>query len=99
MIAHKGENIIVGSVIKPTSGVFNLADYAIKCVVTNIRGKEVLVKDDADVVRNNEDNAVACVFTQAETKGLKGLYFVSFELWANGEKVLSNEVEQITIVE
>lgn len=100
MIAHKGENIIIGSIIKPVSGEFNLADYTIKCVVTNIRGKTVLEKADADIVRNNADNAVACVFTKDVTSRLKGLYFVSFELYAqSGEKVLSNEVEQLTIVE
>ena len=99
MIAHKGENIIVASVIKPTSGEFNLADYTIDCVVTNIRGKVILKKVNSDIVRNNADNAVACIFTKADTINMKGLYFVSFELWANGEKVLSNEVEQLTIVE
>lgn len=100
MIAHKGENIIIGSIIKPVSGEFNLADYTIRCVVTNIRGKVVLVKENADIVRNNADNAVACVITKTETDKMKGLYFVSFELYAqSGEKVLSNEVEQLTIVE
>lgn len=100
MIAHKGENIIIGSVIKPVSGAFNLADYTIRCVVSNIRNKEVLKKEGADIVRNNAENAVACVLTSGETKGMKGLYFVTFELFAqSGEKVLSNEVEQLTIVE
>lgn len=100
MIAHKGENIIIGSVVKPVSGVFNLADYTIRCVVSNIRNNEVLKKENADIVRNNEENAVACVLTSGETKVMKGLYFVTFELYAqSGEKVLSNEVEQLTIVE
>lgn len=91
--------MIIGSIIKPVSGVFNLAGYTIKCVVTNLRGGEVLTIEDSDITRNNEANAVACVISGTNTAKMKGLYFVSFELWANGEKVLSNEVEQITIVE
>jgi hypothetical protein len=98
MIAHRGENVFVCSVFQPTSGSFNLADYDVVCIVSNIKGKEV-IKKRSDIIRNNEDNAVGCTLTATDTKALNGLYFVSFELWANGQKVLSNEVEQITFLE
>ena len=99
MIAHKGENIIIGSVFKAINGSFSLADYTVRCVVTDIRGKEKLVIEDSGVVRNNATNTVACTIEGTKTKNMSGLYFVSFELWSNGEKVLSNEVEQVTIIE
>lgn len=50
-------------------------------------------------VVNAEDNAVAHVIKGTKTRDMEGLYFISFELWANGERVLSNEVEQLTIIE
>lgn len=99
MIAHKGENIIIGSVFKAINDSFSLADYTIRCVVTPIRGKEVLVIENSGIVRNNATNTVACTIVGAKTAGMNGLYFVSFELWSDGQKVLSNEVEQVTIIE
>lgn len=99
MIAHKGENIIIGSVFKAINGSFSLADYTIRCVVATIRGKEVLVIENSGIVRNNATNTVACTIEGAKTKEMSGLYFVSFELWSNGQKVLSNEGEQVTIIE
>lgn len=98
MIAHKGENVIIGSVFKPINGSFSLSDYIVRCVVTDIRGREVVAIGDEDIVRNDTDNTVACTIVGSATKALSGLYFVSFELWANGQKVLSNEVEQLTII-
>lgn len=99
MIAHKGENIIIGSVFKAINGSFNLADYTIRCMVTNIRGKEVTVIEDSGIVRNDATNTVACTIEGTKTARMSGLYFVSFELWSDGQKVLSNEVEQVTIIE
>ena len=100
MIAHKGENIIIGSVFKAINGSFSLADYTvIRCVVTNISGKEVSVIEDSGIVRNDATNTVACTIEGTKTARMSGLYFVSFELWSDGQKVLSNEVEQVTIIE
>jgi hypothetical protein len=100
MIAHAGESIIIGSVFKAINGSFNLADYEVRCVVTDIKGEKILVIENDDVVRNNADNTVACTIDGIPTRQMvRGLYFVSFELWANGEMVLSNEVEQLTIVD
>lgn len=96
MIAHQGETIIIGSVFRPINGGFNLADYTVQCVITNMKGQKVLVI--RGIIRNNAENAVSCMISSGATKVLEGLYFVSFELWANGEMVLSNEVEQITII-
>lgn len=98
MIAHKGENIIIGSVFKPINGQFSLADYTVRCVVSDMKGRAMVTIDDAYIVRNNADNAVACTIKGSKTASLSGLYFVSFELYSNGEKVLSNEVEQLTII-
>lgn len=97
MIAHKGENVILGSRFAPLRGVFSLADYEVVFVVTTIAGKEV-IREQAKIV-NVEDNAVAHVIPSTKTRTMEGLYFISFELWANGEKVLSNEVEQLTIID
>ena len=96
MIAHQGETIIIGSVFRPINGGFNLADYTVQCVITNMKGQKVL--EIRDIIRNNAENAVTCMIHSGATKVLEGLYFVSFELWANGEMVLSNEVEQVTII-
>lgn len=99
MIVHQGENVIIGTFFEATSGSFNLADYEVKMVVTNLRGEEKLTKENTNIIRNDNDNTVACTITGTETKTLnKGLYFVSFELWANGQKVLSNDVEQLEVV-
>ena len=98
MIAHKGSNVIIGSLFQPINGTFNLADYEVKLTLSDIQGSIVLTKT-TDIIRNDADNAVACTIKGTETRTLKGLYFVTFELWANGEKVLSNEVEQLTIIE
>lgn len=98
MIAHKGENVIIGSVFKPINGSFSLSDYIVRCVVTDMRGREVVAIEDDDIVRNDTDNTVACTIVGSATRSLSGLYFVSFELWANDQKVLSNEVEQLTII-
>lgn len=99
MIAHKGENIIIGSVFKAINGSFSLADYTVRCVVTTIRGKEVSVIENSGIVRNDATNTVACTIEGSKTARMSGLYFVSFELWSDGQKVLSNEVEQVTIIE
>lgn len=48
---------------------------------------------------NTDDNTVAHIIPASKTRAMDGLYFISFELWANGEKVLSNEVEQLTIID
>lgn len=97
MIVHQGENVIIGTFFEAITGSFNLADYDIKVVVTNLRGAKKIEKSD-NIVRNDSDNTIACTITSAETKTLKGLYFVSFELWANGERVLSNNVEQLEVI-
>lgn len=100
MILHQGENAIIGALFAPTTVEgFTLADYAVKCRVTNMRGKTILCIEGEDIITNNDDGSVACVISAHHTSYMRGLYFVSFELWANGEKVLSNEVEQITVIE
>lgn len=99
MIAHKGENVIIGSVFKPINGSFNLADYTVRCKVTNIKGKGEYRLEEEDIVRNNKDNTVACTIVGSKTATMSGLYFVSFELWAHDQMVLSNEVEQLTIID
>lgn len=101
MIAHKGENVIIGSVFKPINGSFNLADYEIVCKVTDVKGNTKLTFTIGDevVVRNNKDNTVACTIVGSVTAKMSGLYFVSFELWAHDQMVLSNEVEQLTIID
>ena len=96
MIAHKGENVIIGSRFSALRGEFSLDDYEVYCVVSNISGRET--REKVQVV-NAEDNAVAHVIKGTKTQDMEGLYFISFELWANGERVLSNEVEQLTIIE
>ena len=98
MIAHKGENIIVGSHFVGVDGAFSLAEYTVRCLVTDIVGREVYNLENSDVVRG-EDNCVACVIPARQTRLMKsGTYFLSFELWLKGEKVLSNEVEQVDII-
>ena len=87
--------MIIGSVFKPINGSFNLADYTVQCKVTSINGESTKY---GGIVRNNKDNTVACTIVGSETAKMSGLYFVSFELWANGQMVLSNEVEQLTII-
>lgn len=99
MIAHKGENVIIGSVFKPINGSFNLADYTVRGAVTNLKGKVVYGLRDNTIVRNNKDNTVACTIAGSVTAKMSGLYFVSFELIANEQIVLSNEVEQLTIID
>ena len=99
MIAHKGENVIIGSLFKPINGSFNLADYTVRCKVTSINGESVYNLGDENIVRNNKDNTVACTIVGSKTAKMSGLYFVSFELWAHDQMVLSNEVEQLTIIE
>lgn len=98
MIAHKGENVIIGSVFKPINGSFNLADYTVRCKVTSINGAHAYSSSDENIVRNNKDNTVACTIVGSVTANMSGLYFVSFELWAHDQMVLSNEVEQLTII-
>ena len=85
----------MGTRFVPVNGVLNLDDYEVQCVVTDMAHNEVM-RASADVV-NAEDNAVAHIIPKTITENMEGLYFVSFELWANGSKVLSNEVEQLTI--
>lgn len=97
MIAKQGQNIIIGTVFQPTSGTFNLADYDVRLHITTLRGETVLSKTN-NIIRNDVDNAVACTITADETKDMKGLYFLTFELLANGDVVLSNEVEQLTVI-
>lgn len=97
MIAHKGENVIIASRIVPIKGVFNLGDYEVWCVVSTITGKESM-RERVSVI-NVEDNTVAYIIPGTKTKSMEGLYFISFELWANGEKVSTNEVEQLTIID
>lgn len=98
MIVRKGESVALGSVFKPISGTFNLADYEIKCILTSLKGKVFLTIDNDNILRNNDDNTVACTISGAETSKMKGLYFISFQLWANGERVLSNEIEKMTVI-
>lgn len=64
-----------------------------------MRGRTIHCFEGEDIIANNDDGSVACVITAHQTSYMRGLYFVSYELWANGEKVLSNEVEQITVIE
>lgn len=98
MIAHKGENIIIASRIVPIKGAtFNLNEHEVWCVVSTIRGGEIL-REQISVV-NAEDNTVAYIINGTKTHAMEGLYFISFELWANGEKVSTNEVEQLTIID
>ena len=97
MIAHKGENVIIGSRFAPLRGAFSLSDYVLWCVATTISGKEV-IRERVQVI-NTEDNTAAHIIPASMTRNMDGLYFISFELWANGEKVLSNEVEQLTIID
>lgn len=91
--------MIIGSLFKPINGSFNLADYTVRCKVTSINGESVYNLRDEDIVRNNKDNTVACTIVGSVTATMSGLYFVSFELWAHDQMVLSNEVEQLTIIE
>lgn len=98
MIVRKGESVALGSVFKPISGTFDLADYEVKCNLTDLKGKVHLTIDNDNIIRNNDDNTVACTISSAQTSKMKGLYFISFQLWANGEKVLSNEIERITVI-
>lgn len=97
MIANKGENVIIGSRFAALRGAFSLRDYEVWCVVTTISGKET-IREQVQVV-NADDNTVAHIIPASKTRTMDGLYFISFELWANGEKVLSNEVEQLTIID
>lgn len=98
MIVRKGENVAIGSLITTISGPFNLEDFEVEFCLKDLKGKTLLRKKGDDVIRNDEDNVVAVVLTDDETKALKGLCFAIFELWANGEMVLSNEVEQLTVI-
>lgn len=91
--------MIIGSLFKPINGSFNLADYTVRCKVTSINGESVYNLEDENIVRNNEDNTVACTIVGSKTAMMSGLYFVSFELWAHDQMVLSNEVEQLTIID
>lgn len=91
--------MIIGSVFKPINGSFNLADYTVRCKVTSINGKTVDELRNARIVRNNKDNTVACTIVGSVTATMSGLYFVSFELWVHDQMVLSNEVEQLTIID
>lgn len=91
--------MIIGSLFKPINGSFNLADYTVRCKVTSINGESVYNLEDENIVRNNEDNTVACTIVGSKTATMSGLYFVSFELWAHDQMVLSNEVEQLTIID
>ncbi len=97
MIARQGQNVIVGTMFQPTSGSFNLADYEVQLHITTLRGDTVLTLNDK-IIRNDTENVVACTIPASETKKMKGLYFLTFELVANGEVVLSNEVEQLTVI-
>lgn len=91
--------MIIGSVFTPVSGSFNLSDYTVICKVADIKGKTKVRLLDEDIVRNNKDNTVACTIVGSTTADMSGLYFVSFELWAHDQLVLSNEVEQLTIID
>lgn len=91
--------MIIGSLFKPINGSFNLADYTVRCKVTSINGESVYNLEDENIVRNNEDNTVACTIVGSKTATMSGLYFVSFELWAHDQMVFSNEVEQLTIID
>lgn len=91
--------MIIGSLFKPINGSFNLADYTVRCKVTSINGESVYNLEDENIVRNNEDNTVACTIVGSKTATMSGLYFVSFELWAHDQMVLTNEVEQLTIID
>lgn len=97
MIVRKGESVAIGSLFKPISGTFNLADYEIKCRIKNLKGRTILYKTEG-IIRNDEASAVAYIITGDETKLMSGLNFVSFELWTNGQMVMSNDIEQITII-
>lgn len=98
MIAHKGDNIVVASHFVDMSGAFSLASYQVQCVLTDIKGKEVYKIGNEQIVRG-EKNCVACVISSSATRKLnKGVYFISFELWIDNERILSNEVEQVDIV-
>ena len=85
----------MGTRFVPVAGELNLEDYEAYCVVTDMAHNEIM-RAKVDVV-NAENSAVAHIIPQSTTKDMDGLYFVSFELWANGSKVLSTEVEQLTI--
>lgn len=99
MIARKGiDNILAASHFVGVDGSLNLAEYRVKCVVTDISGKEMCVRDNGDVVRG-DDNCVASIIPASVMKRWTvGTYFLSFELWRGEEKVMSNEVEQVDLI-
>lgn len=99
MIAHQGENVIIGSVITAMENGFRIDDYNICYVISNVQGREVLRIEGEDIVVGAEQNAIACVIPASQTENMKGLYLVSFEFYLGDEKVHSNEVEQLTIIE
>lgn len=102
-VYHKGENIVLCSgVARPIYGEIDLDEYDVKVYITDFYGKRVLSlpEDDPEMLEVEADTDSIYLFIPGQiTDGWRGIYFCSVELWYNGQKLVSNELGNIEIIE
>lgn len=101
-VFHRGENVfVVGHVDRPLYNTIDLREFQVYAFVTDFYGERVLTlpDDDPDILQINEENNDIILFIGGEyTAKMSGIYFVSYELWFNGQKLVANELENFEII-
>ena len=100
-VFHQGENIFVGSAVAESLfGRMNLDDYDVKVKVFDRLGHEVLTAEDThDKVLIDPDTSLLYLFLSGDmTAKMEGIYFTRIELWCNGQKLRTNELNNFEII-
>lgn len=100
-VFHQGENIFVTSVVaEPVFGQMNLDDYDVKVEISDRLGRDKRTFEEANemVQLDPESNLLYLFLSGNITATMEGIYFTRIELWYNGQKLKTNELNNFEII-
>lgn len=105
MTYHKGDEIAIYGALAwddPEGVTYTIEDLTVKVVLKDNYGnifRTFSTENSRDgVVVDGGDNSVALLLTADITNAMEGRYFAIIELWTQGYKIYTNEVETVYII-
>jgi hypothetical protein len=100
-VYHKGENIYTTSLLaSPAIADIDLPLYEAVITITDRFGRVFQKIEEAnDMVQVDKDNGILYIFIPSElTETMEGIYYIEAELWYNGQKLMTNELQRIEVI-
>ena len=102
MTYHKGDEIAIYGALAwddPEGENYAIEGFTVKVVLKDNYGNVFRAfSTDDSVVVDGRDNSVALLLTADITNAMEGRYFAIIELWTQGYKIYTNEVETVYII-